>query len=67
LPGRFLLALPGVVVMVSSMVSPAGQRRTTSHDGTRIDARPGRNASRRGHPRPSLHGPRRADKFTGAL
>src|SRR5215211_1172795 len=33
LPERFLLALPGVVVMVSSVESRAGQRRTTSYDG----------------------------------
>jgi hypothetical protein len=42
LPGRFLLALPGVVVMVSSVVSRAGPRRTTSYDGhhTRRATRP---------------------------
>ena len=40
----------GVVVMVSSVVSRAGQRRTTSTTVTRIDSRPGRNSSRQGAP-----------------
>ena len=45
--------------------------RAASYDVLRrspeTDARPGRNSSRHGRPRPSLHGPRRADKFTDAL
>jgi hypothetical protein len=55
LPGRLPPALPGVVVMVSSVMCRAGQRRRTTL--TRRDSRPGRNSSpRRGRPRPCSYG-----------
>src|SRR5215217_1828167 len=67
LPGRFPLALPGVVVMVFSVVSRAGQRRATCYDGHqhRRATRPELIAP--GTPSASLHGPRRADKFADTL
>jgi hypothetical protein len=67
-PGNAVVGSFGVVVMVSSVVSRAGQRRTTSYDAhqNRLPTRPKLIAAG-GRPRPSLHGPRRADKFTDAL